>query len=216
MPRIRKDLPYKMAMLAEELWTHTHTSGEPVNHRLGGVRKCRGLFEVKLSWHGVHTSRHNRVSLSRPIIPTSNKWRATSWRVLVALILFILPFTRTFLLHLMVVLSSVVLSLRIQTHSHIPHLDGDQIEILGIGLGGKHLIYSLTPCMWNFLNAKNVNFSLSNQIAVTYQNPDWQRCVLLHAVSIHQRHVYRYLYYFTIGPRTCSWCEIVIKTKISR
>lgn len=201
-----------MAMLAEELWTHTHTSGEPVNHRLGGVRKCRGLFEVKLSWHGVHTSRHNRVSLSRPIIPTSNKWRATSWRVLVALILFILPFMRTFLLHLMVVLSSVVLSLRIQTHSHIPHLDGDQIEIWGIGLGGKHLIYSLTPCMWNFLNAKNVNFSLSNQIAVTYQNPDWQRCVLLHAVSIHQR----YLYYFTIGPRTCSWCEIVIKTKISR
>lgn len=154
-----------MAMLAEELWTHTDTSGEPVNHCLGGVRKCRGLFEVKLSWHGVHTSRHNRVSLSRPIIPTSNKWRATSWRVLVALILFILPFMRTFLLHLMVVLSSVVLSLRIQTHSHIPHLDGDQIEILGIGLGGKHLIYSSTPCMWNFLNAKNVNFSLSNQIA---------------------------------------------------
>lgn len=59
-----------------------------------------------------------------------------------------------------------------EVHSHIPHLDGDQIEILGIGLGGKHLIYSLTPCMWNFLNAKNVNFSLSNQIAVTYQNPD--------------------------------------------
>lgn len=37
---------------------------------------------------------------------------------------------------------------------------------------GEHLIYSLAPCMWNFLNAKNVNFSLSNQIAVTYQNPD--------------------------------------------
>lgn len=80
---------------------NTHTSEGPVNHRLGGVRKCRGLFEVKLSWHEVHTSRHNRGSLSRPIIPTSNKWRATSWRVLVALILFILPFMRTFLLHLM-------------------------------------------------------------------------------------------------------------------
>lgn len=82
-------------------YEHTHTSEGPVNHRLGGVRKCRGLFEVKLSWHEVHTSRHNRGSLSRPIIPTSNKWRATSWRVLVALILFILPFMRTFLLHLM-------------------------------------------------------------------------------------------------------------------
>lgn len=142
---------------------NTHTSEGPVNHRLGGVRKCRGLFEVKLSWHEVHTSRHNRGSLSRPIIPTSNKWRATSWRVLVALILFILPFMRTFLLHLMAPVkqcSTVLEDTDIEPYS-TPGW-GQQIEIFGnIGLR-EHLIYCSTPCMWNFPNAKNVNFSLSN------------------------------------------------------
>lgn len=63
----------------------------------------------------------------------------------------------------------------------------------------EHLIYCSTPCMWNFPNAKNVNFSLSNAFftikSLSHIKVDWQHRFFLHAVSIHQRNVYSYLYY---------------------
>lgn len=73
-----------------------------VNYRFGGVRKCRGLFEVKFLWYEVYIFRYNRGSLSRFIIFILNKWRVIFWRVFVVLILFILLFKRIFLLYFMV------------------------------------------------------------------------------------------------------------------
>lgn len=191
---------------------NTHTSEGPVNHRLGGVRKCRGLFEVKLSWHEVHTSRHNRGSLSRPIIPTSNKWRATSWRVLVALILFILPFMRTFLLHLMAPVKECSTVLEdTDTEPYSTPGWGQQIEILGIlDFGNIWFIVRLLACgifqmpkMLIFLWA--THFLPSNHCHIS----KWiDNIVFYYTQSPYIKETFIVTYIITISPRLCSWCKI--------
>lgn len=76
----------------------------------------------------------------------------------------------------------------------------------------EHLIYCSTPCMWNFPNAKNVNFSLSNaffyhQITVTYQSRLTTSC-FFYTQSPYIKETFIVTYIITISPRLCSWCKI--------